>query len=1229
MEQNHYTQDVYGYKAAVMKELSQDKEFSAFIPKTIYIPDMVFYKFLSEDGEAYEKSLAWLDASKNKTGDEADAVFEQLQEIINERYVPFIRREIPDLEKRVTKELGEGKKVIVRSSGLEDLTESINAGGNRSIPEVDPQDVYEAIKEVVLSYFSPKVLRTLHTAMPLKSTDPFAFPCPVFIQEMIGSASWEADTEMYPRMDEDILTELAKRVLQLKKKFNRDVDTEWVLRSENAVVSVVAFSRDPYFGASCVYMLCSLGVGSAVKRTAIVNATHYILPCMDERIDHSILIEYPEKKTSPFAIEKPEMWLVQCRPAGMVSSEVQVNDTMQACTIEQLKQMGRIYPFTSVIVGKGDVDGLFLISESISEAWEEYIQSIAMEKYVGCIVRHGSALEHAGIMFAEKRMPIVKVDDDVFALLATKQESVFSLCFSRGIFLENKEKRSFSYSCQPNTQIPLHFANALITSSEETNAIKIDKAEDVSSYRLWMVFNELVKVSEKLLKDKKLWKDAYRRFNMAGIKALSLSDGALQKGLQVYMRLFSFLERLQESSLEWLLWSKIAEGFIHSEIRYSYASHETVIFESALSVVKREWHQWNVAEKISFFKTYAFDFPPYREEEFFISALFSLSREETEYLSADLKAKYEAYHHFLEQYGCVSNKQMLSFYTYCFDKDLQEKDREILAFLLKESDSLEIATLYIDMVTMKTTIGNDEIRGMIQECVWKFACSNIKANILAVQVVLAYGGLGDLDVLMREKGQSINEFMEVLSRLNLSRLCKNLRAIFENYQRGILDQYVTQLSKIRDMLCMDLERLCSFDAHKNTNGISSILGNIITNLTSTIIELFDIEGKSYANSLALDIHSVYAKYVAHLSQWNDFLRHFLLMEDIQYSEVVDIVDQKLKELRLKRNDRICIAVDNMWYEKMTMSIDFNPHELQNILHQASIYFADKRNRFYPSEFVDKIHKSLITFNLTNRRLLRNQSDCIEVEMGLGNLKLHKSSIIIRASRIDAIYTEAPLLSIGRILVLQRIFQALSDKYPNYHISSRLQKRSEDHLLFVYMDVVSGKFSLDDLAFGVNIICAIFDAFELGGGTSDRSAIYFNETFCSSAAFIEFLVKMVAYHERLIYSDNMGGGMEEDDVCIYQSLIALMVLFPERFHVLLEAKGFQDMIQIICMDLQKREWKTDRYNLSEGWLERALCMCLCIAYPRQLRNALASPERENLPNPSLCELYLSIVDANVG
>lgn len=96
-----------------------------------------------------------------------------------------------------------------------------------------------------------------------------------------------------------------------------------------------------------------------------------------------------------------------------------------------------------------------------------------------------------------------------------------------------------------------------------------------------------------------------------------------------------------------------------------------------------------------------------------------------------------------------------------------------------------------------------------------------------------------------------------------------------------------------------------------------------------------------------------------------------------------------------------------------------------------------------------------------------------------------------------------------------------------------------------MNSTTGNFSFEELQFGVNIVCSMFDAVELGGGTANRTAESFVKEFCPLDMFVYFLKQMVDYHSQLSYSDDMGGGMEDHDVCIYQSLIALMVMFPER------------------------------------------------------------------------------------
>lgn len=82
-------------------------------------------------------------------------------------------------------------KVIIRSTGMEDSDELSNAGGNESVPHINPQnknDVLDAISLVCQSYFSEKSIQQRLNAgdntVCDKNKDPFV---PILIQKMVES----------------------------------------------------------------------------------------------------------------------------------------------------------------------------------------------------------------------------------------------------------------------------------------------------------------------------------------------------------------------------------------------------------------------------------------------------------------------------------------------------------------------------------------------------------------------------------------------------------------------------------------------------------------------------------------------------------------------------------------------------------------------------------------------------------------------------------------------------------------------------------------------------------------------------------------------------------------------------------------------------------------------------------------------------------------------------------
>lgn len=1213
---------IYGYKAAVIKELSEDPLFSSLVPKTVYISDMVFYKFLLEEKEVYDKIGSWLKASLENTGEEESEIFDELQQLLRERYEPFLKKEVPGLEMRVIDEIGKGKRVIVRSSGLEDFADTVNAGGNRSIPDVDPQEIYEAISEVVISYFSPKVLKVLGPTMLAGIHNPYEFKCPVFIQELVGDTSLKLDTEKYPVIPFRVLHEIAKNVMMLKEKFGGEIDSEWVLTGETVAISIVAFSREPTFGAACVSMLCSLGVGSAVRRTAIVNATHYLIPCCDGQVESNFFLEYPERETIPCQFSEKEytLRLVQCRPAVPISIEKKSNVTIQQNAPEFRRNA---FPYKSVVVGKGDVDGKFIISESISEAWEEYLCNPEKSKYAGCIVRHGAALEHAGIMFTERKMPVISVSDEVFVSLATKHDSHFAICSDLGICCEVPNSATFVYSEGIDQGVPLQLGGARIRECSDIKSVGGDflcNLENLSV--LWNAINEVKTQTVKLLSGGIVNVEALHQIQDLCSPLYMIVYGPLEKGIRVYSMILETLVRQAGDIRMSLLWYRLLLLFIESKIYFVFQKRNVTIETCIIELFERNLSLDTFSEKLAFLCASGKSQNTIGGRDFRTQVLYSIAKDESEKLPPDLREEYEDYHGFVEQYGLAefSYKDISLLYQKLHGKKLDVKSSAILEIVLKGRKDISLAQIYLRMISRKVVIGGKDLQAEANQFILS-GNGGVQQRLLAAQVVLAYGGFGDLEVLSGLKEPS-QKFVSLLARLHICWLCPRVDQVFYNHQCGVLDQRPTELTFLCNQLMQDLDVLESCKGWVE-EGLRPILSNISANLTNTVIDLFDIEGKSYANSLAMDIHGIYSTYLAHLEKWNKFLIDTLLDENVEYHEIGGFIDRKIQSLREKRNDRIAIELEATWYEKMNMDLDFNPHELQNILHQASIHFANLKNQFYPSVYVKKMHQSLITFGMTNRRLLKNQYDCIEVEMGLGNYKTHKSSILVGSDRISAVYTEAPLISMGRIIFLKHIFDTLSKAYPRYNLVTRLQERNEDHLLYVYMNSTTGNFSFEELQFGVNIVCSMFDAVELGGGTANRTAESFVKEFCPLDMFVYFLKQMVDYHSQLSYSDDMGGGMEDHDVCIYQSLIALMVMFPERYHVFKDAHDFESSLKIFIGDLKRPEWKTDRYDLREGWLESTYCMCLAIMYPAELRNAL-SEGRVDLPNPKLCDLYLNLV-----
>ena len=171
----------YGYKTANLLNLQEN---GIQVPQFKGIPSNIILDILGESTLQDWKNIQSKIAPIKGLNDEIKKDLQNLRKKINDCLIN---------SKAKLTDLGQynSKYIIVRSTGMEDSEELSNAGGNDSIPYVNPQspdDVLGAISLVCQSYFSEKSIQQRLDAEDRTVTDINTKPfVPVLLQEMIES----------------------------------------------------------------------------------------------------------------------------------------------------------------------------------------------------------------------------------------------------------------------------------------------------------------------------------------------------------------------------------------------------------------------------------------------------------------------------------------------------------------------------------------------------------------------------------------------------------------------------------------------------------------------------------------------------------------------------------------------------------------------------------------------------------------------------------------------------------------------------------------------------------------------------------------------------------------------------------------------------------------------------------------------------------------------------------
>lgn len=173
----------------ISKEKPRVNHYLLQVPGMLAISDIDMKNFLSN---SYDNILDnWKNFQKIQKNSKSDKIehdannfLENIYKIIN-NYFDYNKFNNIKLEEFLADK--QNKLLMVRSTGKEDAQELSNAGGNESIASVKPniEDINDAIKKVIISYFSKKSLtqRLMAKDQSIFTEEPFMA---VLLQEMIG-----------------------------------------------------------------------------------------------------------------------------------------------------------------------------------------------------------------------------------------------------------------------------------------------------------------------------------------------------------------------------------------------------------------------------------------------------------------------------------------------------------------------------------------------------------------------------------------------------------------------------------------------------------------------------------------------------------------------------------------------------------------------------------------------------------------------------------------------------------------------------------------------------------------------------------------------------------------------------------------------------------------------------------------------------------------------------------
>ncbi len=367
----------FGIKCVRLLELRNHSLFTAYIPPLYPIDNALACEFM----EHYEGAEEELPAELSRYLERKEPLwFNRVQEVCGE--LPW----------------------IIRSSGEEDLNETTNAGAYLSLVCDRKERFYDLLAEVMLSGRTEHarnqnqrfVNRHLHDHEPI----------PVFIQPLVQSehAGRPIPYDATPYLHQDDLNTVLSLIYNLHAIMpGMALDCEWVADTDYGTISMTSLT-ELIEGKPAGQLALGFHLFSTQHVTA-GNSVRIILPNEDLNLWQGNVFQ---------EVQIRNLFLVQTRPAKNYSLFQDVYE-LSAAAKRVLERDSAVCVDAKEIISQGGKPffGKFIKAVTLNEAWNAYLQYMNKENkedIAAVLVEFGTRTEHAGIMFNQAGIPVIRTD---------------------------------------------------------------------------------------------------------------------------------------------------------------------------------------------------------------------------------------------------------------------------------------------------------------------------------------------------------------------------------------------------------------------------------------------------------------------------------------------------------------------------------------------------------------------------------------------------------------------------------------------------------------------------------------------------------------------------------------------------------------------------------------------------------------------------------------------------